>query len=308
MPKAARLRYLLVAAMLLAAAPAGAQQLHHAGAVLSSPERLMSIPEADIQRDILPPAVDLSKYLPPVGDQGAQGSCVAWATGYAARGYYAYQVEHRSRGAAADIPSPAYIFDSIHDPSAGCDQGTQIMDAMLLLQRGAVSLATFPYVESSCAPPPASITAKATDFRISGFSRIDVGDLDAVKAALASGHPVVIAVMLNPDFDRMHGPLGASVWHAEEEKITKDSAFHAITVVAYDDQRRLFKFINSWSTEWGDNGYGRMDYSTFLARVYEGYIMRLPGDPDPVLTAGDYVADPEPGPEEVQKLPPSKGG
>src|SRR4051812_30000983 len=30
----------------------------------------------------LPSSVDLTKYLPPIGDQGQYGTCVAWASGY----------------------------------------------------------------------------------------------------------------------------------------------------------------------------------------------------------------------------------
>ncbi len=36
---------------------------------------------------------------------------------------------------------------------------------------------------------------------------------------------------------------------------------HAICIVAYDDDTRLFKFVNSWGDSWGDKGYGYLPYS-----------------------------------------------
>jgi hypothetical protein len=78
-----------------------AQDRHYAtGAKLTPPELKQSIAQAPVYRDFLPQAVDLSKYMPPVGDQGNQGSCVGWATAYAARAYYAEQVEHRDTALA----------------------------------------------------------------------------------------------------------------------------------------------------------------------------------------------------------------
>jgi hypothetical protein len=35
---------------------------------------------------------------------------------------------------------------------------------------------------------------------------------------------------------------------------------HAICVMGYDDSKKIFKFKNSWSTGWGDKGYGYIKY------------------------------------------------
>ena len=39
----------------------------------------------DDYKNPLPEAANLQRFAPPVGDQGQQGSCVAWSSGYAAR-------------------------------------------------------------------------------------------------------------------------------------------------------------------------------------------------------------------------------
>jgi GNAT superfamily N-acetyltransferase len=43
-------------------------------------------------------------------------------------------------------------------------------------------------------------------------------------------------------------------------------------LVGYDDHKQEFKFINSWGQEWGDGGYGYIDYRTFQTTWVEGWI------------------------------------
>ena len=35
---------------------------------------------------------------------------------------------------------------------------------------------------------------------------------------------------------------------------------HAIVIVGYDEEKRLFTFRNSWGEDWGDKGYGYLPY------------------------------------------------
>ena len=89
------------------------------------------------------------------------------------------------------------------------------------------------------------------------------------------------------------------VWHADANSPSEGG--HAFTIVGYDDRTKVFKFINSWSTSWGDGGYGYLTYDTFLARIAEGYIMHLPGDPEIALAEADFAPTPV---EDVQVFAP----
>jgi hypothetical protein len=288
------LRGAAAAAALLVAlgiSSAGAQEHRYAtgGAPTPAAEKA-GIAHAPVYRDFLPPAVDLSRYMPAVGDQGQQGSCVGWATAYAARAYYAEQIEHRDISQTQNIPSPAWLFDIIHI-GGDCDQGAYIPDAMNVLRKGALSLADFPYDDSKCPRPLPPARSKATDFRIDSFEQVwdqqTDTDLDKVKGALAQGNPVVILASLDNAFFDLNPRQ--SIWTSDASQ--KDEGGHAITLVGYDDTKQIFKFINQWSTAWGDKGYGRMTYDTFKARVYEGYVMHLPGDPEIALTEADFTPD-----------------
>jgi len=306
MPKLKRagLGAVAAGALFIAMSASGALAQEHQYSTGGSPtpaDQKQDIAQAPVFRDFLPEAVDLSKYMPAVGDQGNQGSCVGWATAYAARAYYAEQIEHRDISLKQNIPSPAWLFDIIHI-GKDCDQGAYIPDAMKVLLSGAYSFADFPYDDTKCPRPLPPARAKATDFKIESFDQVwdqqtDTA-LDKVKGALAKGNPVVILASLDSAFFDL-SPKN-KVWNSDKTK--KDEGGHAVTLVGYDDRSKTFKFINQWSTQWGDAGYGRMTYDTFVARVYEGYVMHLPGDPEVTLTDADYQVDATPPPQNTPSV------
>jgi hypothetical protein len=294
------------AALIIAMSATGAlaQQRYATGALPTPDDVKATLPVAPVYRDFLPQAVDLSRYMPAVGDQLNQGSCVGWATAYAARAYYAYQVEHRDITDKANIPSPAWVFNIIHLGN-DCMQGSYVPDAMEVLRRGARSLADYPYDDTKCAMPLPPQRTSATDFRIDSYEMVwdqQNPDLDRVKGALAKGHPVVVTAALDAGFFNLAGPQ--SVWRSDADK--KNEGGHAFTLVGYDDATRTFKFINSWNTGWGDKGYARMTYDTFAARVWEGHVMYMAGDPEILLAEADFTSDavidtaPVPGPTPIR--------
>src|ERR1700712_3103017 len=278
-----------------------AQEQHKTGGTPTPAAEKASVPQAPVFRDFLPEAVDLSKYMPAVGDQANEGSCVGWATAYAARAYYAEQIEHRDISQPANIPSPGYLFDAIHLGN-DCEGGAYIKDAMNVLMRGAYSLQEYPYDDTKCPRPAIIQRTKANDFRIDSYELVwdqeKLPDLDRVKGALSKGNPVVILANLDKSFWNITPE--APVWNADAA--AESEGGHAITLVGYDDRSQPFKFINQWGTTWGGGGYGRISYDTFAARVYEGYIMHMPGDPEVTLADSDFVADTTPVP--VRPTPP----
>ena len=82
------------------------------GLIPDTEDDLANIPRTPDYRAFLPERVDLSDRFPTPGDQGEQNSCVGWSVGYA-RAYYADKVEGRDLSDPANIPSPAYIYNSI---------------------------------------------------------------------------------------------------------------------------------------------------------------------------------------------------
>jgi hypothetical protein len=124
------------------------------GLIPDTEDDLANIPRTPDYRAFLPERVDLSDRFPTPGDQGRQNSCVGWSVGYA-RAYYANKAEGRDLSDPANIPSPAYIYDSIirENTSQQCGSGSKISAALNLLIRGAVSLKQLPYSEEICPRP-----------------------------------------------------------------------------------------------------------------------------------------------------------
>ena len=162
------------------------------GAVFETEKELADKPRTPLFRAFLPEHVDLSRRFPKAGHQGRQSSCVGWAVGYAARSYYSSKPDGGQYLTADQIPSPAYIYDSIRRPGYSCDRGTRISDALNLLKEGSLAYAEYPYAEDLCRRPGTDAVARASKFRITDWLRVDTDRLDQVKAELANGHPVVI--------------------------------------------------------------------------------------------------------------------
>ena len=95
------------------------------GLILDTEDDLENIPRAPDYRAFLPERVDLSGSFPTPGDQGKQNSCVGWSTGYA-RAYYASKVEGRDLSDLTNIPSSAYIYNSIVEQPRECLSGSKI--------------------------------------------------------------------------------------------------------------------------------------------------------------------------------------
>ena len=246
------------------------------GAILATEEELADKPRTPLYRNYLPPQVDLSARFPPAGNQGGQGSCVGWAVGYAARSYYNSPAGGGARLTAHDVPSPAYVYDSIRYPGESCDEGSRIPDALNLLKKGVVAWVEYPYDEDRCRRPSAGTAARATKFRIYDWQVVNAKRLDQVKGELAGGHPVVIGMRPDDDFHRLRG---RNVWRAGYPE--DGDGHHAITVVGYSERGQYFTIINSWGRGWGERGFGRISYDTFRKRVKYGYSMRLVGEPKP---------------------------
>ena len=81
--------------------------------------------EEDDTKNPLPEATNLQRYAPQVGNQGEQGSCVAWSSAYAARSI----LEASRTGQNPDQLkfSPAFLYNQIG--LDGC-QGSYIIKAM----------------------------------------------------------------------------------------------------------------------------------------------------------------------------------
>ncbi|MFC1669702.1 C1 family peptidase [Spirochaetota bacterium] len=228
----------------------------------------------------LPSSVDLSKYMPPVGSQGRQGSCVAWATTYATKSYH----EKRKRGwsygsnvtynngRGQHVFSPAWTYNQIN---GGQDRGSSIYNAFKLLRDyGAITWSVMPYNQKDYRTQPTySQKQVAQNYKIKNFSKVRLDDPYYVKVELAKGNPIV------PGFKV------TTVWRRPQKGVIIDdwsgsvTGGHAMTVIGYDDDKTssrghkgAFKIMNSWGKWWGDDGFFWMSYKCFAMLAKYAYV------------------------------------
>ncbi|MCB1143670.1 MAG: cysteine protease [Leptospiraceae bacterium] len=269
-------------------------------------ELVRTLPEANpryIKHRGLPSSVDLSQYMPPVGSQGKQGSCVGWSTAYANKSFLEFierkdKIDWKYNNSAGSpdysrIFSPAFIYNQIN---GGKDNGSSIFDAMtLMVSKGAVPWSEFPYDQNNFKKQPnASILATASKFKSKEFKRVRYNDTNEVKSLLAQGRPVVVGVLIDTTF---YDLKGKSIYKSAPGKALGG---HAITLVGYDDSRKALKFINSWGTYWGDEGYGYIDYNFFKKICRSAYVMYdIVEDHSPQVVVNDTPIETDNPPENV---------
>ncbi len=253
-------------------------KVYSTGGLANDPAVERSLPKIPEYRAFLPEKVDLSNRMPAVGDQGQLGSCGAWAVAYAARSYYTETQESRDIHKPSNLPSPNYVY---HLSRPGnCPDGTNVDRVVAVLKQGSLSLADFPYTDACVAPAPASEVARAHDFRVRGYSQVNVGRPDDIRSQLARGNPVIIRFFVSTASQKLRN----ATTFTEPAPPTGDklTGWHFITLVGYDEHRQAFRLINSWSARWGDHGYAWLSYDLLkTTRISAAYAPPQP-PPSPV--------------------------
>lgn len=267
-------------------------------------------PLADNTQHPLPEKASLEQYAPTAGDQGQQGSCVAWASAYAARTIVQaeatdnhFQNFQNSSGMDTSedmiqdsephkkriVFSPSFLYNQIKIPNSGC-QGSYIERAMQSMQNGGVlPFSKFAYTDQGCdRMPNAEQLQQAMPFRIKGYQRLTKGDTQqdevdmlAMKQQLSQGSPCVIGMMVGGSF--MQNMEGREKWEPDQsDYLMAGFGGHAMCVIAYDDYKfgneGGFQLQNSWTPNWGKNGRAWVRYSDFAYFCKEAYAVYPQGE------------------------------
>jgi len=91
-----------------------------------------------------------------------------------------------------------------------------------------------------------------------------VKSLLQIKKALVAGYPVAIAMAWAFDYIDENHVLNDPTDEAIEDCVSG----HAVVIVGYDDEKKLFEIRNSWGEGWGDHGYGFVTYKTMKKAIW----------------------------------------
>jgi C1A family cysteine protease len=186
----------------------------------------------------LPDEYDLRNQMPPIRDQGIQGTCSAQTA--AAMKEWQEKVDVGFKG----YMSPQFIYNLREEYGA---EGMTPRDTMKILnQIGIVPEKHYPYgklenLNLETLNP--ELLDEASKYKIAGYARVDL--IDGLKKALFANGPCYIAFPV-------YNPEKREFWKPE---FTGQQAIggHAVCVVGY--LKDCFIIRNSWSSEWGDRGY-----------------------------------------------------
>jgi C1A family cysteine protease len=225
----------------------------------------------------LPRSFSLKQYAPLPGDQTNYGTCVAWASAYAARTISESVALNRRNQTETtqNVFSPVYIYRNIRPDDPECQSGAQIYTALdLMRDSGAVRMLE---IERSVEFPRVDLSnyRESRKYPIGGyvtlFSREDKQKpalvTRIVKKSLAEGKPVVIGMNTPDSFFE-----AKNIWEPAENPGNFYGG-HAMCVVGYDDDRGAFELINSWGRKWGNGGFIWVSYKAFVDFVMESYEM-----------------------------------
>jgi C1A family cysteine protease len=186
---------------------------------------------------------------------------------YAAGSYY-FHISNDKPYADSTLLSPKYTYNQITKGTCNC---TSITDHLYLLQtQGACSLKDMPYDANECAKQPDSAQrSKAAQFKIKNWNTVDMSNITLVKQQLLHKMSVIFSTWPDNAFFRPVPPYLLT-------KRTGDSKEgHALVVCGYNDAKKAFRVMNSWSDHWADKGFVWIDYTFFVKNLKDplGYVI-----------------------------------
>jgi hypothetical protein len=207
---------------------------------------------------ITPPVLPTSFQLmmPPVGYQGGEGSCVAFATAYAARSVEKYYTSNAtSYSYFTNIFSPEFLYNQTK--FGDCGSGTSSTVALDFLKNvGVCTWQSMPYdYLNGCSLLPNSMqNSEAASNRISSYSWLYGSDQSAIKTMLTNKHVIIIGITPDQSF---YNATAGFIWSSFSGL---PGAGHTLVICGYDDAKHAYKVMNSWGTTWAESGFSWIDY------------------------------------------------
>ncbi|NPV05479.1 MAG: hypothetical protein HPY67_12190 [Syntrophaceae bacterium] len=217
-----------------------------------------------------PPSLDWrsngGNFVTPVRDQGACGSCWAFAT-TAALESSILRAEN-TPGVDLDLSEQVLISCGMSGSNdAGSCGGGVIQYASDYIRDTGLPLETcYPYAATDGTCGSACGARSSATYTIASWAHVTTTSptVSAIRDALVSYGPLVTTMDVYSDF---YSYTGGVYTHTSG---TLEGG-HAVLIVGYSDAGQYFIVKNSWGTGWGESGYFRIAYSEINSVVEFGY-------------------------------------
>lgn len=195
-----------------------------------------------------PASYDLSRWQPPVLDQGEEGSCTA----HGGAGLMAFLAIKSGKPYTPLSRQQLYYSTRALEGTVREDSGAQLRDVIKALNKtGMAPELLWPYTEPFTKKPTAKVLAAAALNRAAEYQRVAVS-VTRMKDAIVNGFPVLIGITV---FDSFESDAVAASGIVPMPLTTEASlGGHCMYAFGYDDSKRAFLVRNSWGESWGIEG------------------------------------------------------
>lgn len=227
----------------------------------------------------LPSKLSYRSYCPPVLNQGQLSTCVGWASAYAQvstqQNILMGETNFRRKSVRAMDPNFIYAMIRNYD-DRWCQGGTLLLEAMIVLKDyGVKPYLSVPWLKCNAVSEFDDFTLKlASMYSIESYYALqDKSDLvNTLKAILNYKKVVSIGILVTESFEKASGAKWSPQYN---EKIIGG---HAMCIIGYDDNKfgGSFEVMNSYGTEYGDNGFIWITYADMKKYLQEAFIVDIP--------------------------------
>ena len=206
----------------------------------------------------------LKEGWPVIYDQGSIGSCTANAFCSSFR-YLCYD--------KLFDPSRLYVYyktRSLEQEGELVDSGAWVVDAYnWVSSKGVCCEKLWPYdISKVNVSPPAECDQDSLKHIARGYYQVKIDDnlKNTIGWCLVQNRPVLMAFGVYKSFTQIGDdgicPLPNPKDYYENYDDTLDPFYggHEVVIIGFDDEKRLYTVVNSWGSDWGNNGYFYMPY------------------------------------------------
>lgn len=184
-------------------------------------------------------------YVTPVKDQGQCGSCWAFSAVAGLEGQH-----FKATGKLVSLSEQNLVDCSRAQGNMGCDGGLMDQAFDYVKANGGIDTEdaySYQAVDQSCKYDASKIGATCT-----GYTDIPSGDENALTDAIASIGPICVGIDASQDSFQFYK---SGVYF--DENCSSQFLDHGVTAVGYgtDSGKDYYIVKNSWSTDWGNQGY-----------------------------------------------------
>jgi len=240
---------------------------------------LGAIPEGLLPRRAARGSANNASGLPPIGNQGSEGSCTAWAGAYAVKTYYMKKANPALNiTQAAHQASPRFAYNLYN---GGDDNGGYGHEPFEIFMRyGCASMTAMPYVANQYTTLPRyaqfveGLHRRTTNYVWLWDWAPNASQIAQAKAWLDNGGVAVVGVYASSTFEDWNASKAPWVGPS----CTIDDIDHMVCVCGYGPGWYLI--ANSWGTAYGSNGFIYVNASYFEQYISD-FMFPLEGAHDP---------------------------